>query len=138
MINSIIDLQKEEINEGLNKLIQKIIESKNEFLKINKQVNILKVEESNFFDLNFILINEISNLKNLLSNKIEIIDNIENNKLKDEYSLTSNLYLEMLENDKHINDIYKFIFDKNFTELNQDKFNNWIMENLIIYKDEIV
>ena len=138
MVISFIDLRKKEINEEFNKLIQKILESKNEVLKINNQINILQVEESNFFELNSILIYEISNLNNLLSNKIDIIDNLENNKLKDEFSITSNLYLEISENEKQINEINKIILNKDFIELNHDKFNNLIIQNLIIDKVEII
>ena len=138
LVISFIDLRKKEINEEFTKLIQKILESKNEVLKINNQINILQVEESNFFELNSIIIYEISNLNNLLSNKIEIIDNIENIKLKDEFSITSNLYLEISENEKQINEIYKIILNKDFIELNHDKFNNLIIENLIIDKGEII
>ena len=138
IINSIINLRKKEINEKLNELLQKIMESKNEFSKVNRQINILKVEESNFFELNTILTNEISYLSNLLNNKIEIIDKIENYKLKDEFSITSNLYLEISENEKQINEIYKNILDKNFIELNHEQFNHLIKENFIIDKDEII
>ena len=136
--NAYLDIWKNEINDELNTIIQKIIDSKNEVFKINNQINILQVEESNFFELNFILNNEITNISQILEDKIEIIANINNNKSNDEYSITSNLYLENSENGKQNNKFYEIIFDNSFIELNQVTFKQLLLENWIFDEDLII
>ena len=136
--NAYLDIWKNEINDELNTIIQKIIDSKNEVFKINNQINILQVEESNFFELNFILNNEITNISQILEDKIEIIANIDNNKSNDEYSITSNLYLENSENGKQNNKFYEIIFDNSFIELNQVTFKQLLLENWIFDEDLII
>ena len=137
-INTIIDLRKQEINEEFTKIIQNIIHSKNEVLNINNQLNILQIEQSNFFGLNSTLNDIISKLSKDLNNINENINNIYNNKAKDQFSIASNLYLENSLNGKNNKAIFEEIYDKVFIELNKEKFKQLLYDNWIFDQDYII
>ena len=137
-LNSIIDLRKQEINDEFNKIIKQINNSKYEVLNINNQLNVLQKQESNFFDLNQIVVNKIEIIKNSLNSKIKNIEEIDNHKLSDVYSITSNIYLENSENGRQTKTFSEEINDKTFIDLNQEKFKFLIEQNWIFDKDEIV
>ena len=133
-----INLKKIEINNELNNILQLIFDSKNETLNINKQINTLKVEEYDFFKLNSFLNNNITYINKLLFDKIENINKINNNKLSDEYSIASNLYLENSENGKQIKNIYEIILDKVFINLDTIKFKQLLLDNWIFDLDDFI
>ena len=138
-INTIIDLRKQEINEEFTKIIQNIIQSKNNVFNINNQLNILQIEESNFFGLNSALNDIIIKISKNLNNIIENINNnIDDNKEKDEFSIASNLYLEISENGKNNKEFYIPIYDKVFIELNKEKFKQLLFDNWIYNQDYII
>ena len=138
MLNTIIDLRKNEVNDIYNNLIKKILKSKSNYLSINNQINILKVEEANFFSINEILNNHIDNISNYSKNKISKISQIDSKKSMDEYSIASKLYLENSELGKQINILFEEIYDKVFIYLNDEKFKEIINNNWIIDQNYII
>ena len=138
MLNTIINLRKKEIIQEFDQVIQDIIESKNNYLNINNQVNILKVEEDNFFEMNSILISHIEQTRNYLQNKSSKIYQIDNRKSKNEYSIASKLYLGNSEFAKKIISFSQEIQDKIFIYLNDEKFKKMISDNWIIDQNDIL
>ena len=138
MLNRIIDLKKDEINDEFNKIIKRILESKNNSSSIDNQINILKNEETDFFSLNSILSEHINNISNYLKNRTSKISQIDNGKSKDEYAIASKLFLENSELGKQINSIFEEIYDKIFIYLNEEKFKDIINNNWIIDQNNII
>ena len=138
MLNTIIDLRTNEITQEFNNIITNIINSKNDLLNINNQINILQIEENNFFKINNILNNHVELIGNYLKNKSEQIYEIDNNKFNDQYSITSKLYLENSEFGKQLFLLYEDIKDKIFIDLNHAKFKEIINDNWIFDQYDII
>ena len=132
----ISDTRKQEINEFFSNLIKNISQLKNEYLGINKQLEILQVNESDFFNINSTLTSNIQETSNKLNYKIDEILDLDNEKENDKFSLSLRYYLENNINGNLTNKIYKSIAEGKFIDLKLDEFRNLIFNNWIFEPDE--
>ena len=132
----ISDTRKQEINEFFSNLIKNISQLKNEYLGINKQLEILQVNESDFFNINSTLTSNIQETSNKLNYKIDEILDLDNEKENDKFSLSLRYYLENNINGNLTNKIYKSITEGKFIDLKLDEFRNLIFNNWIFEPDE--
>ena len=137
-LNTIINLRKDECINKFNKIIKKINDSKNAALNYNNQKNILNFEETNFFNINSILSQQMNEVKNSLQDKVHQISEINNNKQNNEYSITSKLYLENSEFGKQLISIFEEIYDRIYIFLDEEKFKETINNNWIFDQDDII
>jgi len=136
--NNIINKRKNEVNDIFNKLIKNIEDSLNQALNPEHQLNILHVDETNFFDINDILkINNISTYNNLTS-ILRNIYKLKNNKSNDEVSLSARFYLQNSESGRQIEELYEQIDKKEFVYLNLEKFKHILDENWIFDQDQFI
>ena len=136
--NNIINKRKNEVNDIFNKLIKNIEDSLNEALKSNHQLNILHVNENNFFGINDNLNSYNISTYNKLVSILRNIYKLKNNKSNDEVSLSSRFYLQNSESGKQIEEFYEQIDKKEFVYLNLDKFKHILDENWIFDQDEFI
>ena len=135
--NNIINLRKNEINNQFNKLIGRIIDSKKNALKQNNQNDILQISSSNFFKLNSKLAQYIKETSDSLRNKALNIFMIDNGIYFDEYTLTSEFYLENIQSGKQIDKIYESI-EQNFVELFDNDFKELLKGNIKFEQNKFV
>ena len=136
-LDEILNIRYNEVNISCNNMINKIKNSKNEFVNKNKQKSVLNITSNNFFPINDIINSHINNFTLELNdklNEIKVITNETNNKEKynDEYILT-NMYLENNINKKLINDIYDNINHVKYIDLQSDVYHNMIND---VWKNE--
>ena len=130
------------INDFFKNLMHNITLSEQSALNLENQLNILGVEQENFFKANYIFEDNNQITDDYLSDKLNDIYQINNDIEVEQYSLIAKMYLENLESYKQINDLYKKIEDRNFIKLNEDKFkeiiinNNWVF-NFYEFNNEI-
>ena len=137
--NNIVDKRKNEINDFFNNLIKSINDSLNKSLNLTQQTKVvLHVAETNFFEINDILKNNVLSTQKSLKEKIEKIKELKNNKYNDEFSLAARYYLENSESGKQIEQLYEQIDQKVFVYLNLDKFKELLIENWIFDQDEFI
>ena len=134
--NDIIDLRKTEINNYFNNLIAKINELKEKSYLSTNQIEVLQINEKNFFGINIILSENIKNMNDSLSLKAKYpyMFNLENN----EYSFINRFYLENSEIGKQIKEYYKEIEQRDFIKLKRDIYLNLIEDNLIFDQKELI
>ena len=135
--NYINEQRKKEISDIFTKIIKQIIESKNESLKYENQINILENSASNFFKINSILSNNIIKTKNNLNNKISQINLINNNKVNDLFSFSSKYYLEDLLSGYQISSLYE-TNNYDFINLNKQNYLKLLYDNWIFDQDDII
>ena len=135
--NDIIEKRRKEINDTFNKFIKDITDSKNEALNINKQIEILKVSETNFFKVNSILTNNIFDTSQILKDKIDLIYDYEGEE-GDDISLISRFYLENKENGKQIEQFYEPVNQQTFVYLNLEEFKEIMLDNWIFDQDDFI
>ena len=136
-LDEILNIRYNEVNISCNNMINKIKNSKNEFVNKNKQKSVLNITSNNFFPINDIINSHINNFTLELNdklNEIKVITNETNNKEKynDEYILT-NMYLENNINKKLIYDIYDNINHVKYIDLQSDVYHNMIND---VWKNE--
>ena len=136
--NNTIEQRKKEVNDLFNSLIQDIIYSKNLTLSENRIIYVLQVPKTNFFKVNNILSDNILKTNNSLSTIISNILMIRNNKVNNEFSLTSRFYLENSINGKKVEEFYEQINNKGFVYLNLEKFKELLIEKIIFGQDEFI
>jgi len=107
-------------------------------LDSNHQLNILHVNEDNFFGINDILNSYNISTYNKLASILRNIYKLKNNKSNDEVSLSARFYLQNSESGKQIEEFYEQIDKKEFIYLNLDKFKNILDENWIFDQDEFI
>ena len=135
--NLIIDTRKQEINNYFNNLIQNITDLRDESLDINNQLEILEVNESDFFVINSSLTDNIKKTNQELNSKIDEIYDLSNNKENDQFSLSSRYYLENNINEVLIQKIYESMNEGKFIDLKYDEFKNLIINNWVYKPDEL-
>ena len=107
-------------------------------MKSNHQLNILHVNENNFFGINDNLNSYNISTYNKLVSILRNIYKLKNNKSNDEVSLSSRFYLQNSESGKQIEEFYEQIDKKEFVYLNLDKFKHILDENWIFDQDEFI
>ena len=105
-------MRKKEINEVFNNIITNIKISEKNDLNFENQIYVIDVPETNFFEVNEILRNNILNTDTTLKEKLANIKKLRNNKFNDEISLSARFYLENSESGKQIEDLYEQIDQK--------------------------
>ena len=133
--NTIINIRKNEVEEKFSKIFKTVKESKIDSLSINKQLYVLKVSSSNFFESDSLLAQINKETSTILKNKGNNIYKLKNGKKNDEYSLACRFYLENSLNGLQIEEYYKPVneHDSLFIDLNVNNFiellsNNWIFD----------
>ena len=138
-LNDIIKERKEEIKSIYDILINNIYNSEVYSLKLENILNILQINESNFFRVKYIMENNIKNIDDKLE---DMIDNIFEQELDleygDEYTLTMRFYLENKELGKLIQNYYEPIDKEEFISLNLNKFKDIMKENWIFDEDDFI
>ena len=129
--NDILNQRINEIKKSYENILTKLVNSKKEYLEKQKHEEIIKVSETNFFDVNSHLVKNIEDIDDQIFPKSQNIDKITKklNKQNTQESSLAKFYLENAENDKQINDIYKPIDTEEFIDLKQS-----IYENILINK----
>ena len=135
--NDILNTRKNEINIIFNNFINQIINSKNDALSIKKQIDVLKVPETNFFISNSILTDNIYTTIQSLENKLDGLYEYIGEE-GDDISLISRFYLENKENGKQIEIFYDPVNHDIFFYLNLEKFKEIMIENWIFDQDDFI
>ena len=133
----ILDTRKQEINDYFINLIKNISQLRDESLGINKQLEVLQVNETDFFNINSVLNDNIQETKYELNYKIDELINMDNEKENDKFSLSLRYYLENNNNGDLIKKLYKSINEGNFIDLKLDEFKNLIFNNWIFEPDKL-
>ena len=131
----VLKQRENEINQLFDELINNVKDFKNKHISKYNQLNILQVNESDFFN-NFYL---LSDFKNQIKAKCETtaysIFALNNGKNNDLYSYISRFYLENSENGKQIIEFYKEV-NEDFIYLEANKFNSLIQNNWDLKEDQ--
>ena len=125
------NLRKKEVNDTFNQIFNLIKKSKEEALSIDKQINILQVSSTNFFNTTTILYNNERDLNIILKNKSQTILKTKNGKQNNEFSLSCRFYLENSINGWQIEEVYQNIDDNKTVHLSLEKFKEILTNNLI-------
>ena len=133
LFNPIIEKRKNEVSTYFNDLMNNITKYKNEALNSNNQIDILNIEEEDYFHLNSILKNNIDKTK---INLIKIYQDIYVKGTNNVIGLASKYYLENSNNGKQIEDLYGVVNDGNFIFLNPKEFKDLIFNNWVFEQDE--
>jgi hypothetical protein len=107
-------------------------------LNFENQIYVTQVAETNFFNTNDILKNNVLDTSKNLMPKLVKIMQLKNGKSNTEISLSSRFYLENSENGRQIEELYEQIIKKVFVHLNLDKFKELLIENWIFDQDEFI
>jgi hypothetical protein len=137
-LNNITNLRKKEVNDLYKKIINDIKESKNQTLSLERQVFILGVSSSNFFQTGSIFTKSKQNTNSILNSKGKLIKNIKINKKLNEFALTSRFYLENSLNGWQIEEYYKPINNNLFIYLKPEEFKNLLLDNMIFDQDDLI
>ena len=137
-LNTNIEEYKNKIDNKFNEFIEKIINSKNKYLNIDRQVYTLNVPRTNFYKANSILSTNVLLSRNLLQEKRSLIQSLDNDKYNTEFILNAKYYLENSNNAKQIEDFYNIIYNNNYEVLDQEKFKEIINENFEFDKNEFI
>ena len=135
--NYITEQKKMIINEFFLNLMKNITLAEEKSLNYEYQNNLLRVNKTNFFQINETLSNHENILNSSLLNKISSIFTIvqlNNKNIDDQFSISSKMYLEDLENGKQISSLYSSTNDATFILLDTEKKkfeeiiinNNWV------------
>ena len=138
--NSIINMRKNEVEEKFNKIFKTVKDSKMDSLSINKQLYVLKISSSNFFDSDLMFAKINKETSTILKSKGNTIYKLKNGKKNDEYSLSCRFYLENSLNGLQIEEYYKPVneHDSLFIDLNTNKFIELISNNKIFDQDDFI
>ena len=139
-LNQIINIRKKEVKEKFNQLLKIINDSKSNSLSNDKQLYILQISSSNFFNKDSVLSKSIKETSSTLKNKGNIIYNLKNGRKNDEFSLACRFYLENSINDLHIQEYFAPIDEKDsmFIYLNTNKFLELLSDNRIFDQDDFI
>ena len=129
---------KELINGKFKEIFSKIDNSKKEYMSINRQSYTLSVPKTNFFKVNAILSNKVLESKNILESRYAEISSIDCDNRNTQESYISKLYLENGNHIFQIKDLFKTAFEKNFIELNPEKFKEVVLDNLKFDTSEFI
>ena len=136
--NNIIQMRKKEVNEVFTKLINDIKSSLEYALNFDNQLYVIQVPETNFFNTNDILKNNVINTQKTLAEKIAKIMQLKNRKVNDEFSLSARFYLENSDSGRQITELYEQIDKKVFVHLNLERFKELLYDNWIFDQDEFI
>ena len=136
--NNIIELRKAEVNEVFNNLIKKIKESLDYSLNYENQIYLIQVPETNFFNTNDILKNNVLDTQKNLAQRLGRIMQLKNQKSNDDFSLSAKFYSANSENGRQIEELYEQIDKKVFVHLNLEKFKEMLIDNWIFDQDEFI
>ena len=139
-LNNITNLRKKEVEDKFHKIFEMVQESKLDSLSISKQIYVLQVSSSNFFNSDSVLSRINKETSNLLKNKGNIIYKLKNGKKNDEYSLACRFYLENSLNGLHIEEYYKPVNERNslFIDFNRNNFIELLSNNWIFDQDDLI
>ena len=137
--NDTIQERKEEIKKIYDILIAEIAYSEIHYSEIENQLNILQVNENDFFEVKYILKNNVEEIKE----KLEImIDDIADYELDidegDEYSLAMRYFLENKEFGKLIQKYYEPIDKEELIYLHLNKFKDIMKENWVFDEGDFI
>ena len=136
--DTLLNNQINKIKNSKSEILNLITLSRNDILNIKKQLNTLKVSETNFFGVNSFAVDiqdVIEEQLSPLSTNFDTISDMVNNKFDSEESVSIWFYLENLINGKQINDLYEIINKGTFIEFQNDAYQNLFEDTLEI--DEI-
>ena len=139
-LNNIINVRKKEVNEIFNRLLKIVKDSKSDSLSNDKQLYVLQISSSNFFNKDSTLLKSIKETSSILKNKGNIIIKLKNGRQNDEFSLACRFYLENSINDLHIQEYFKPINEKDsmFIYLNTNKILELLSDNWIFDQDDFI
>ena len=130
--NDILTERKKELKNIFDNFGQKIAYSENECLSIYNQLKFLQINETDFFQVNYILnknkIETVIKLKDLIE-KIWVYEMFTNP--GDEYTLVMRYYLENKEFGSTIEQYYEPFESGKFLNLNLNKFRDVMLENWV-------
>ena len=136
--DTVLDKQIKQIKNSYNEILTIFLNSQREIININKQLNTLKVSETNFFGVNSYSIDIAEKIEKELaplSLKFNDIQDRVSNRFDSEESVACRFYLENLKNGEQINKLYENIDKGTFIEFQNEAYQNLFEEILEI--DEI-
>ena len=137
LFNEILVIRNNDIQESYNYFINKIKEKKNKCLDNEMQLNIIKVNETDFFKMNLNIEKNNEYIQNQLHLKNEeLLKNIKKvKKENNEISIISRIYLENLQNEKYL---YESINKEEIVDLQSEIYKEIIKENIEKDIDELI
>ena len=136
--NYIADYKKSLVNEFFQNLMKNITLAEEKSLKYEYQLEFLGVAKTNFFQINNLLNKHKKSLESSL--KFENIFSFLNYIDSDQFSISSEMYVENLESENQIKRLYSSINDESFILLDteQKKFEDIIIKNNWVFNfDEL-
>ena len=139
ILNDKIKESKEDIKSIYDILTMNIYNSELYYLTLENQLNILKVNDSNFFKVRYIMENNIKGIDKKLEDMInDIYEQEYEIPFGDEYSLTMRFYLENKELGKLIQTYYEPIDNEELISLNLNKFKDIMKENWVFDEGDFI
>ena len=139
VFNDILNIRKNEIQESYNNMIDSINNTKNKYLEVDTQMNIIEVNETSFLMNSKIEKNYDYSQNQIYLKYKELLKNIEKvrKKLTNE-SILSRLYLENIINEKQIKEIFELYNKEEFIDLQSSVYKDLISEIFEINQDEFI
>ncbi len=140
ILNDILSIRNDEVKESYINKMNQIWTSKNNYLLQETQLDIIGVNESDFFDYNSYLENNNNFfMKQLLNNYEELLKEIKRvTKESTNESIISRLYLENIQNERQIKEIYDIVDKETIIDLKNDEYKDLISDILKIEIDEFI
>ena len=139
MLLNILETRKTEIKNNFDNLNQLISNSEYNYTKIENQLNILKINETDFFQVKNILQKNVAEISDTLEDVTSEIFLFEMFLPPgDKYSLVMRFYLENKELGKLIEQLYQPLDNGEFIYLNLGKFKEIMNENWVFESDDFI
>ena len=138
-INQNINYKRsKDIDFFFNDLINNITNYEKDSLNMNEQINFLQTSQKDFFNLDYALKNNIIETNQSLNNINDNLFKIDNFKINDDYSIISKLYLENLETEKYIKELYEPHFEDILIYLNTENYMDLINNYFVSDSSELI
>ena len=140
ILNDIINIRNNEVQESYINKMNQIWLNKNNYLQEKIQLNIIGINESDFFDYkSYFEKNNGFFEKHLLNNYKELLKNIKNvTKESTDESVISRFYLENIQNERQIKEINEPVDKEAIIDLQNEEYKNLINDILKIEIDEFI
>ena len=138
-LNEILLERKEEIKNYFDSFFQNLSNSEIYYLSLNNQLNILKINETDFFKVRSILLENIRETDEVIEDTIDKIALYEiYSKPGEDYTVAMRFYLENKEFGKLIEEYFDPIDQGEFFYLELDKFQDVMHDNWVFDSDDFI
>ena len=138
-LNEITSERKKEIKNYFDNIFKDLSNSEVYYLSLNNQLNILKINEIDFFKVRSILLQSVKETDEVIDNTMDAIADIEKySNPGEDYTVVMRFYLENKEFGKLIEEYFEPIDNGEFFYLEIDKFKDVMYDNWIFDSDDFI